>query len=158
MKVLIGVAALLSVVVLVAGGGSVAAAGNGKPMSAPLRQQLAKVARRLGYVNSDSRPLRTARVYGPASYQAATKAWGGGTTTARRRTGRYYVIVIRGRFVCTAYCSPPPGLNGQPAPAHHYSIASRPWSPTTGNNGIGLSNKLPASMSELGRPTLITLR
>jgi hypothetical protein len=86
------------------------------------------------------------------------KAWGDRATTPNRRKGRYYVIVTRGRFVCKAFCSPPPARNGRPAPARHYSIASRPWSPTTGNNGLGLSNKIAASLSELGRPTLISLR
>jgi hypothetical protein len=100
---------------------------------------------------NDSRSLSTARVYGPASYQAAMKAWSGGPTT-RNRPGRYYVVVICGRFT---------GPGGQPPVGHaplHYSVALRPWSPSTGNNGIGLRNKLPRSMSQLGRPALISLR
>jgi hypothetical protein len=147
MKLLTAVAALVSVVVLVA-------AGGGSPrMDAPLRQRLAAVARRLAVVMIDSRPLRTARVYGPASYRAAMRAWSGGATTSNRRSGRYYVVVIRGRFVGPGGI-PPVGRHGP----LHYSVASRPWSPTTGNGGISLRNKLPATMSRLGRPALISLR
>lgn len=141
---LAGVAALASVAVLVAAGGSSSHVG------APVRPQLAAVARRLALVMNDSLPAKTARVYGPVSYERAIKAFEGGTTS-QRRPGRYYLVVLRGRFVC-AWCPRPEG-----AKSPRGSLALRVWSPSTGNNGVGLSSKLPTSMSHLGRPTRISL-
>jgi hypothetical protein len=104
----------------------------------------------------DSRPTKTARVDGPASYAAALKAWGGATTPNRRK-GRYYVIVVHGRFVC-GWCPRPAAANGRAAPSPRGSITTRLWSPTTGSNGIGLRTRLPASIARLSRPILISLR
>jgi hypothetical protein len=141
MKVLTAIAALASVVVLVA-------AGGGSPrIAAPLRHRLAVAARRLAQAMGDPRPTRTARVYGPASYRTALAAFGGGVTSPNLRRGRYYVIVVQGHFVFDGAFRSTSG-----------TVASRLWSPTRGNSGLGLGNKLPASMSRLGRPTLIRLR
>ena len=140
MKALSGVAALLSVAVLVAAGGS------SRFLSAPLRQRIASDALGLARSMGDPRPARTVWVYGPASYQTALAAWGGGITSPNVRKGRYYVIVVRGHFV----------FNG-PFRTTMGSVATRLWSPSRGNSGTGLGNKLPASISRLGRPTLIEL-
>lgn len=141
MKVLAGVAALLCVLVVVAAGGST------RHMSGSLRQRIVTDARKLAYAMGDSLPVKTAQVYGPASYERALAAWGGGVTSPNVRKGRYYVIVVRGRFNCAG-----------PFRRSLGSVATRLWSPTTGNNGTGLGYKLPASTSRLGHPTLISLR
>jgi hypothetical protein len=141
MKVLTAVAALTSIVVLVAAGGS------SPRTSAPLRHRLAAAARRLAQAMGDPRPARTVRVYGPASYSTALAAFGGGVTSPDPRKGRYYVIVVRGHFVFDGAFRATSG-----------TVARRLWSPTRGDSGLGLGNKLPSSMSRLGRPTLIRLR
>ena len=141
MKLLAGVAALLSVAVLVAAGGS------SSHLSPPLRERIASDALRLARAMGDPRPARTARVYGPGSYKTALAAWGGGISSPNVRQGRYYVIVVHGHFVLHGAFRSTKG-----------SVATRLWSPTRGNSGTGLGNKLPASMSRLGRPTLIYLR
>ena len=140
MKVIAGVAALLAGAVLVAAGGS------SRHMSPSMRQQIVADALRLARAMSDPHPERTVRVYGPASYQTALAAWGGGITSPNERVGRYYVIVVRGDFV----------FNG-PFRTTRGSVATRLWSPSRGNSGTGLGNKLPPSMSRLGRPTRIEL-
>ena len=145
MKVLAGVAALLSVGVLVAAGGS------SQRMSASLRQRIAAVAHRTAHSLEDSSRLTTARVYGPASYRAVLKA-SDGTTTTNHRKGRFYVIVLHGRFVCS-WCPRPPG-----AQSPHGSIATRIWSPDGHGGGFGIRRKLPGSLSQLGSPTLVRLR
>lgn len=153
MKVLSGVAALVSVGVLVAAGGS------GRHLSAPLQQRMAAVTNRLAVAMNDSLPARSAEVYGPASYRTAFHAWtyavkppyvSGVAGPRHWRKGPYYVIVIRGRFVWDGPFRPSRG-----------SIAAKLWSPAPANSGIGMSglgNKLPASMSLLGRPSQISLR
>jgi hypothetical protein len=87
--------------------------------------------------------VKTAQVYGPASYQAAIKAFSGGATTPNRKMGRFYVIVLHGSFV----------VEGSKTPS-----VWRLWSPTGHGGGTGFRRTLPASMSQLGRPTLIRLR
>jgi hypothetical protein len=145
MKVLTGVVALVSVAVLGAGGGS------SRHMSAPLRQRIAAVARTTARKLADP-SVTTAQAYGPASYRAVLVASEGVTTTNRRR-GRFYLIVLHGRFVC-AGCPRPPG-----AQSPQGSIATRLWSPDgAGGGGFGIRSKLPATISQLGRPTLISLR
>jgi hypothetical protein len=141
MKARVGVVALASLVLVAAGGSS-------HRLTAPLRQRIAAVARRTAHSLDDSSPSTAARVYGPASYRAALKASDGATTTNRRQ-GRFYVIVLHGRFVC-AWCPRPPGA--------HSPIATRIWSATGHGGGFGIRSKLPASLSQLGRPTLISLR
>jgi hypothetical protein len=145
MKVVTGVAVLVSVVLVAAG---VSAA---HPQSSSLRQRMATVARRLAQSLDDSRPAKTARVYGPASYRVALHAFSGGTTPNRRK-GRFYVIVVRGRFVC-AWCPRPPG-----AESPQGSIATKLWSPTGHGGGFGLNRKVPGSLSLLGPPIRISLR
>ena len=143
MKVLTGVAALASIVLVAAGGGS-------HHMSAPLRQRIAVVARRTARSLEDIN-VKTARVYGPTSYRAAMHAWDG-TTTPNRRKGPFYLIVLRGRFIC-AWCPLPRGAHPP-----YGSFATRLWSPNGGGGGFGVQKKLRASISRLGRPTLISLR
>jgi hypothetical protein len=147
MKALTGVAALVSVSVLVAAGGS------SRDTSAPLHQRIAVVARKLTLVMNDSRPAKTAQVYGPASYQEALQAWDAvyrSPPRARELKGPWYVIVVRGRFI----------WNGPFRPSHG-SFAARLWSPTPANGGIGyssLNNTMPSSLARLGRPTGLSLR
>lgn len=144
MKVLAGVAALVSIALVAAG-------GSGRPMTAALRQQIAAVARTTAPALDDSSPVKTVWAYGPASYRAVLNA-SDGTTTTNRKKGRFYVIVLRGRFVCPS-CPRPPG--GQ---SPHGSIATRIWSPNGHGGGFGIRRKLPGSLSRLGRPTLIRVR
>lgn len=143
MKVITGVVLLVSVVLVAAGGSS-------HQTSAPLPQRMAVAARSLARAMNDSLPANSAQVYGPASYRVALHAWRAAAEPLRRSTGRWYVIVIRGRFV----------WYGPFRPARS-SFAARLWSPKAGNSGIGysgLSRKLPSSMSQLGRPALVSLR
>lgn len=144
-KVLAAVAALASIAVLVAAGGS------SRHMSAPLRERITAVARRTAHSLDDSAALKVASVYGPASYRAAAHA-ADGTTTTNRKKGRFYVIVLRGRFVCS-WCPLPPG-----AQSPHGSIATKIWSPHGHGGGLGIRRKLPTSLSRLGPPTRIDLR
>jgi hypothetical protein len=147
MKALAGVAALVSVGVLGAAG------GTSRDTRVPLHQRMALAARKLTLVMKDSLPAKTAQVYGPASYQVALHAWGAAyrpPPRARELKGPWYVIVVRGRFV----------WNGPFRPSHG-SLAARLWSPSPANSGIGysnLNNKVPASLALLGRPTTISLR
>ena len=143
MKVLAGIVALGSVVLVAAGGSS-------PHLSTPLRQRIAEVAHRTAHSLGDSSPLTTARVYGPASYRAILKA-SDGTATTNSPIGHFYVIVLRGRFVCT-WCPRPPG-----AQSPHGSIVTRIWSPDGHGGGFGIRRKLPASLSQLGRPATVRL-
>jgi hypothetical protein len=98
---------------------------------------------------NDSLPAKTAQVYGPASYRVALHAWSPAAQPLRRSSGRWYVIVIRGRFVWYGPFRPARG-----------TFAARLWSLTAGNSGIGysgLSRKLPPSMSHLGHPAPVSL-
>jgi hypothetical protein len=88
--------------------------------------------------------IRTAQLYGPASYQVAFSAFSGGPTTPNQKKGRFYVIVLHGSFT---------GDGSTRAPT-----VSRLWSPTGHSGGTGFRKSLPASMSRLGHPTLIELR
>ena len=144
MKVLTGLAALVSIGVLVAAGGS------SRRSSVPLYQRMAVAARKLALVMNDSLPAKTAEVYGPASYAVALHAWDHRARPPRRPSGPWFVIMVRGRFVWHGPFRPSRG-----------SFAARLWSPTPANSGIGsssLSRKLPASIAHLGRPTRISLR
>jgi hypothetical protein len=144
MKVLTGVAALVSVGVLVAAGGS------SSHTAVPLHQRMAVAARKLALVMNDSLPAKAAQVFGPASYRVALHAWDDLARPPRQQKGLWYVIVVRGRFVWHGPFRPSRG-----------SFAARLWSPTPANSGIGsssLSSKLPASLARLGRPILISLR
>lgn len=143
MKVIAGVVLLVSVALVAAGGSS-------HRTSAQLRERMAVAARRLARAMNDSLPADSAQVYGPASYRVALHAWSAAAQPLRRSTGRWYVIVVRGRFVWYGPFRPARG-----------SFAARLWSPTTGNSGIGysgLSRRLPPSISRLGRPALVNLR
>jgi hypothetical protein len=83
----------------------VAAGGTSHHTTAALRQRIAAVARRTARSLDDSSPLKAVRVYGPASYRAVLNA-SDRTTTTNRRKGRFYVIVLHGRFVCTWWSTP----------------------------------------------------
>src|SRR5262249_43488133 len=109
------------------------------------------VARRTAGSLGDTSP-RTAQVYGPGSREALVEASSGDRVTeaGRRRTG-FYLIVVRGRFVC-ASCPRPSG--GKPPRG---TIATVVWSPARGGTDFGLSDRLPGAMSRLGSPTTISL-
>ena len=117
----------------------------------PLVSRIAAEARRLTRGLGDS-SVKTAEVYGPRSrialVRASSRAWE--RTTARERTG-FYLIVVRGHFVCHS-CSVPAG-----GKAPRGTIAADIWSRTEGGTDFGLSRRLPAAMSRLGSPTVISL-
>jgi hypothetical protein len=119
------------------------------------RQKLVTVARAMAH-NLGDPAVRTARLYGPASYPVALSAFSDGTTTPNRKQGRFYVIALRGNFVCTTCGSGQSGI---------WHVATTLWTPTGGDTGWGRRagtglrrHKLVASMSRLGRPKLISLR
>ena len=74
-----------------------------------------------------------------------------GVTTTDRKQGWFYVIAVRGHFVC-AWCPRPPG-----GPSPQGSIATRIWSPAGHGGGFGIRKSLPASFSRLGEPIRIDL-
>lgn len=96
--------------------------------------------------------MQTAQVYGPNSRSVLVKASSGDLVQklARERTG-FYLIVLRGHFVCRG-CSVPPG--GKPPRG---SIATVVWSRSERGTDFGVSNHLPPSMSQLGKPTIVGL-
>lgn len=96
--------------------------------------------------------VKTAQVYGPDSRYLLVKASSGDLVQklARERNG-FYLIVLHGRFVCNS-CSRPPGAKPQRG-----TIATNVWSPTAGGTDFGLSSSLPAAMSRLKSPTVISL-
>jgi hypothetical protein len=82
------------------------------------RQKLVKVATTMARSLRDP-SVKTALLYGPASYQIAEKASSGGGTTPNQKKGRFYVIVLHGSFRCPPAeldrpASPPPGGFGHP--------------------------------------------
>jgi hypothetical protein len=118
------------------------------------RQKLVTVARLLAR-NFGDPSVKTAKLYGPASYRVALSAFSAGTTTPNQKHGPFYVIALHGNFTCTAsYASP--GV---------FHVATALWTPTGGDTGWGRRagtglrrHKLVASMSKLGRPKQISLR
>jgi hypothetical protein len=119
------------------------------------RQKLVTVARTMAR-NLGDPAVKTAQLYGPASYQVALSAFSDGTTTTNQKQGRFYVIALHGNFVCTTCNSAQSGI---------WHVATTLWTPTGGDTGWGRRagtglrrHKLVASMSRLGRPKQISLR
>jgi hypothetical protein len=117
------------------------------------RQKLVIVARTMARSLGDP-AVKTARLYGPASYEVALDAFSNGTTSPNQKSGRFYVIALRGNFTCTT-CGGNQGI---------WHVATTLWTPSGGDTGWGRRagtglrrHKLVASMSKLGRPKLIRL-
>jgi len=97
--------------------------------------------------------VKMAQVYGPASYIALEEASTGQrvSKSANAPKGRFYLIVLHGHFVCDT-CS------HLTAASIRGTIATQIWSPTSREGDFGLGHRsLPASMSRLGTPTVISL-
>src|SRR5579875_916581 len=94
----------------------------------------------------------SAALGGAASRYLLVKASSGDLVqkTARERMG-FYLIVLRGHFVCHS-CTGPAG-----AKPLRGTIATDVWSPTTGGTDFSLSDRLPAAISRLRGPTVVTL-
>jgi hypothetical protein len=92
-------------------------------------------------------------VYGPGSRAALVKASSGDVVVESRRERklRFYLVVLRGHFVCKS-CSGPAA-----AKPPHGTIETRVWSPAEGGTDYGISSSLPAAMSRLHRLAVITL-
>jgi hypothetical protein len=123
---------------------------TGDHLPSPLARRIAAEARSLTRSLGDS-SVKSAEVYGPGSrlalVQASSTDWE--HTTAAERKG-FYLIVVRGRFVCHV-CSVP--ARAKPPRG---TIATDIWSLKEGGTDFGLSGSLPAA--RLGTPTVIRLR
>jgi len=115
------------------------------------RQKLVVVARTLARSLNDP-AVKSAEVYGPASYSVALSAFSNGVTTPNEKQGRFYVIALHGNFKC-AVCG-----------AGIWHVATALWTPTGGDTGWGRRagtglrrHKLVVSMSRLGRPKRVSL-
>jgi hypothetical protein len=104
-------------------------------------------------VGRDSSSTQMVEVYGPDSRAALVRASSGEVVaeTARERQARFYLIVLRGHFVCES-CSRPPG-----AKPPRGTIETQVWSPTLGGTDFGLSDRLGAGMPRLHRFAVLTL-
>ncbi len=91
-------------------------------------------------------------MYGPDSRYVLVRASSSDLVQkiARERKG-FYLIVLRGHFVCDS-CTGPAG-----AKPPRGTIATDVWSPRAGGTDFGLSDRLPAAMSRLASPTVISL-
>jgi hypothetical protein len=121
-------------------------------LPAPLTKRLASEAR--GMAKSLGDPsVKTAQVYGPDSRYLLVKASSGDLVqkTARERKG-FYLIVLRGHFICHG-CSRPPGSTAKPPRG---KIATEVWSQQTGQTDFGVGNR-PVAMSHLRGPTVIQI-
>src|SRR5437867_10707677 len=147
MKRLAGVTVLVAIALL-------ASACTGRNhLSAHVKKQIAAMTRKEAASLGDA-SVKTAQVYGPDSAVALDEASSGHriSASAQEPRGRFYLIVLHGDFVCDA-CPRPTG--GQ---SPHGRIATQIWSPTApGYGDFGLRHSLPASMSRLGKPTVISL-
>ncbi len=92
-------------------------------------------------------------VYGPGSRAALVKASSGDVVTESpsELKRRFYLVVLHGHFVCNG-CSGPAGHKPP-----HGTIETQVWSPAEGSTDFGISNSLPAAVSQLPRPATITL-
>jgi hypothetical protein len=147
MKGLTGVAVLVAITL------GASACTGGHRLSAPLQTRIAALARNSASSLGDA-SVKTAQVYGPAPRVALVEASSGErvSETAHEPKARFYLIVLRGHFVCK-WCTRPPG-----AQSPHGTIATQIWSPQAAGYGdFGLTDSLPASMSRLGKPTVIGL-
>jgi hypothetical protein len=120
-------------------------------LPAPVAKRIAAQGRDLAKSLGDP-AVKTAQVYGPDSRYVLVKASSGDLVEklARERRG-FYLIVLRGRFVCNS-CTGPAGA----APPKG-TIATNVWSPTRGGTDFGLSRGLPAAVSGLPGPTVVEL-
>jgi hypothetical protein len=117
-------------------------------LPAPLVRRLAIEAR--GMARSLGDPsVKTAQVYGPDSRYLLVKASSGDLVQklAGERRG-YYLIVLRGRFVCRG-CSRPPGSK-----APRGKVATEVWSPKAGETDFGVGNR-PVARSHLRGPAVV---
>ena len=127
------------------------ACAGGHRLSAPLQKRIAAMARNRASSLGDA-SVKTAQVYGPATHVALVQASLGQrvSESTHERNARFYLIVLHGHFVCH-------GCPGPSAAAPRGTIATQVWSPTVGYGDFGLRGGLPASMSRLGKPTVIRL-
>lgn len=126
------------------------ATAEGLPAS--VQKRIAAQARRTARFLSDP-TVATATVFGPSSRVALVRAASGDLVreTARQRRERFYLIVLRGHFVCRT-CSAPPG-----GKLPRGRIATLVWTPSQGVTDLGVSNRLRPSISHLGTPTILNL-
>ena len=91
-------------------------------------------------------------VYGPGSRRALNAASGGGwvAVTPAESKARYYLTVLRGRFVCVS-CSHPAGVSDPRG-----RVETSVWSPTAPEGDFGLMQRVPHAVSRLHR--LIRIR
>jgi hypothetical protein len=113
-------------------GSSVAA--SAAPAKGPSLRRIAATADTAA--NSLGDPsVKTAEVYGPNSRVVLVKASSADwvRTPASQRKQRFYLIVLRGHFVCQL-CSRPPG-----GTSPRGTIATLVWSPVEGTTDFGLT-------------------
>jgi hypothetical protein len=98
-------------------------------------------------------PLHEIDVYGPRSRSALVKASSGDVVMedTSESKQRFYLVVVRGHFVCNG-CSGPPGHKPPRG-----TIETHVWSQAEGATDFGISNSLPAAMSRLHALAVITL-
>jgi hypothetical protein len=127
-------------------------ASGGDRLPTSLQKRIAAKARRVANSLGDT-SVKDAQVYGPAPNAGLEAAWLGQRVneTAHQRKADFYLIVLHGHFVCQ-WCPRPPG-----AESPRGTIAAHVWSPTRGDGLLGLRHSLAASMSRLGKPTVISL-
>jgi outer membrane murein-binding lipoprotein Lpp len=124
---------------------------NSHRLSAPLQKRIAAAARERAAALGDA-SVKTVQVYGPAPYAAIEEASSAGRGVDEPK-GRFYLLVLHGHFVCHSCAGV---LGGRPPRG---TIARFTWSPTTAGYEIfGLGQSLPASITRLGNPTVISLR
>lgn len=95
---------------------------------------------------------KTAAVYGPGSRWAIEQAAMGDLLpkNAAERSG-FYLIVLHGHFESGG------GVGGT-KPRRHYKLLENVWSAKEGVTDLGVTDRLPATMARLGRPTLVALK
>ena len=138
---------------MLASGGCGGGSTGGQTLPASLVKQIAAVARNTSGTYLGDASVKTAEVYGPASYLTIEKASNRAFASGGSLQGDFYLIVLRGHFVCN--CPTPPG--GQTPRAR---IATVVWSPTRKENAteFALARRLPRTMSRLGKATVISVR
>jgi hypothetical protein len=99
--------------------------------------------------------VKTAQVYGPDSRSALVQASSGDLIPRTGDLRRFYLIVVHGHFVCGNCSGPAADANKPP----RGTIATNVWSVKAARStDFGLSHGLPAAMSHLGQPIVISLR
>jgi hypothetical protein len=147
---LIGLAIFAVLACAACGGGSKhSAAPQGLP-SRLVKQIKAEIRNPSSAIGGAS-SATTADVYGPASYATIDKAWEGSGHGAMSEGGRWYLIVLHGRFQWNG--SVPPGAK-QP----HARIALEVWSPkSTTGQAVGFAKRVPTAVSRLQGHTVVDL-